>query len=1010
MLSCPLKQTNEIDWVQPLKDYIRTTYGDDPDRYQEECATLNRLRQDMRGAGKDSASGRDLLYRYYGQLELLDLRFPVDENHIKISFTWYDAFTQKPTSQYSLAFEKASILFNISAVLSCHAANQNRTDDSGLKNAFHSFQASAGMFSYINENFLHAPSTDLSRTTIKTLISITLAQAQEVFLEKQTADAKKPSMLAKLASQSAFLYTQAAETAQEYVGKGFFEKVWSIVVQAKASHMSSVASYHQAIADAESNSPGVAIARLRLAEKLSAAAVTWAKSFPSSVPANSNLTSEDGASLMELIKRHQAVVQEKLATLIKDNDFIYHQPVPNEAGLTVIPKLAFAKAIPVSELYQGQDIQRIIGPDIFQKLVPISVTESASLYDEEKAKLIRAETERVETANGEMAAGLDYLKLPGSLNILKGGMDQEVTVDEEFRRWCDEMADHKGFHKTLDDLQDSKATIVELLSQFTRQLDMEESVCEKMRSKYGADWTQQPSSRLTATLRGEVRSLRETINEAGASDAQLNATLNQYEADFDEMRSAGETDEADVLYQRAMAKAGSKQKVSRNGHGGAHSPSEGTLLDEVDDEGKLSVAEQISRVEELLKKLNLVKRERAQILKDLKEKVHEDDISNVLILNKKSLGNGQEQQLFQAELEKFRPYQNRIVKSNHTQASLMKELTRTYGDLLQDKRVRSEQSKYETITRQRNAVMARYKKIYTAFRDLASGVAQAQKFYGEMHDTVDNLRKNIDTFVNNRRSEGAQLLSQIESDKTSDASGQEDREREKLRQLMERLSTDPTSTTSPTKQQPPSQQYQQRPQPPVKTTSGTKSPSTLYNNATPAPLPSQSPAPYGQYAPNAMAGYYPAAPLAFQQGAATPLSSGYNPMAYPYQTPVSPPPNQAALAAYYHQQHPGTSSTPVPMPVSAYTGYPATGGHGTPHPHPPPPSHTPQFIPQGYIPPPPPPRPSEPQYPPSTGGAYPSGPGGYAQSRPYGSTQHHHKSSQSQTAANDPWAGLNAWK
>lgn len=88
MISCPLKQTTEIDWIQPLKDYVRSAYGDDPDRYHDECATLNRLRQDMRGAGKDSASGRDLLYRYYGQLELLDLRFPVDENHIKISFIW----------------------------------------------------------------------------------------------------------------------------------------------------------------------------------------------------------------------------------------------------------------------------------------------------------------------------------------------------------------------------------------------------------------------------------------------------------------------------------------------------------------------------------------------------------------------------------------------------------------------------------------------------------------------------------------------------------------------------------------------------------------------------------------------------------------------------------------------------------------------------------------------------------------------------------------------------------
>ncbi|CAI4210593.1 unnamed protein product [Parascedosporium putredinis] len=101
MISVPLKATNEIDWVAPLKNYIQNTYGDDPERYAEECVTLNRLRQDMRGAGKDSTTGRDMLYRYYGQLELLDLRFPIDEKHIKISFTWFDAFTHKATSQYS---------------------------------------------------------------------------------------------------------------------------------------------------------------------------------------------------------------------------------------------------------------------------------------------------------------------------------------------------------------------------------------------------------------------------------------------------------------------------------------------------------------------------------------------------------------------------------------------------------------------------------------------------------------------------------------------------------------------------------------------------------------------------------------------------------------------------------------------------------------------------------------------------------------------------------------------
>jgi programmed cell death 6-interacting protein len=634
MISCPLKQTNEIDWVHPLKQYIRTTYGDDPERYSEECSTLNRLRQDMRGAGADSASGRDLLYRYYGQLELLDLRFPVDENHIKISFTWsvglitfsvawltrglrFDAFTHKPTSQYSLAYEKASVIFNISAVLSCHAANQNRSEDSGLKTAYHSFQASAGMFTYINENFLHAPSTDLSRETVKTLISITLAQAQEVFLEKQVADGKKPGLLAKLASQAHFLYAQAQEGVQESFAKGVFDVSWTKVVAIKAAHMASLSEYYQALADADGNSHGTAIARLQLAEKSSKAAVSLAKSFPSSVAVSSNLTSETGSTLQSITKRQMEIIQEKLSAMTKDNDFIYHQTVPAEASLAAVPKFPAAKAIPVSELYQGQDIQRIIGPDIFQKIVPMSVTESASMYDEEKAKLVRSEAEKAETANGEMAASLDYLKLPGSLNILKGGMDHEMEADSDFRHWCAEIAGHEPFSNAFDLLQKEKTAVLESLSKSSKQLDMEESVCEKMRSKYAGEWTQQPSARLTSTLRGDIKSYRDTIDEASTSDAQLMATARQYESDFNEMRAAGDSDEADVLFQRAMIKAGAGKGRAKNDTGGA----EGTLLDEDYGEGGPSVADQIAKVEELLKKLNLVKRERMQVLKDLKEKV-----------------------------------------------------------------------------------------------------------------------------------------------------------------------------------------------------------------------------------------------------------------------------------------------------------------------------------------------------------------------------------------------------
>ncbi|KAH0207839.1 BRO1-domain-containing protein, partial [Aureobasidium melanogenum] len=925
MLSCPLKATNEIDWIAPLKQYIRNTYGDDPERYADECAALNRLRQDMRGAGKDSAAGRDLLYRYYGQLELLDLRFPVDENHIKISFTWFDAFTHKPTSQYSLAYEKASIIFNISAVLSCHAAHQDRNQETMLKVAYHSFQASAGMFTYINENFLHAPSTDLSRDTVKTLIAIMLAQGQEVFLEKQIADGKKVGLMAKLASQAAYLYTQALEGVQDNVAKAIFERVWLLLVQFKTHYMTSLAHYYQALADDDANSHGVAISRLEIAMTLAREAAKVANSFPSSIPVTSNLAGDTASILANMAKTHLAACDEKLQQFNKDNDFIYHQSTPPEANLPAIPKLPAAKPIPVSELYQGQDIHRIVGPDIFQKIVPMAVTESASMYDEEKAKLVRAESERVEIANDEMAASLDYLKLPNSLNILKGGLDQDMTVDSEFRKWCEDFVGHAPFAQDFEQLNSSKSSIHGILDQCQKSLDMEESVCEKMRNKYGAEWTQQPSSRLTSTLRSDIRNYRGAVEEASMSDVQLYSTFRQHESDMEEMRSAGETDEADVLYQRAMIKVGAARKT------GAKSPAaEGSLIDDIDDEDKASVSEQIAAVEDLLKKLTLIKREREKVLKDLKEKVHNDDISSVLILNKKAMS--QENQLFKTELEKFRPHQQRLLQAQHKQHSLMKELTRTYSDLLSDKRVRQEQNKYEAFSRQRSTVMSKYRR-----------------------QSVQERRR-------------------IESGKASSGAGGADREQQRLKEMMDRMSMNPTS----------SPHQQQQPQPPPRPLQLQQQHS--YNNYNPAASPPVTPG-YGMQptpSPYMHQQNYAQQPQNQQpqqsnyqqhQQSQQPQGYSYNPNSYGM--PTSPP-AAAAQNQYF---------SPPPNQNQGQSLYGQIGQQQQ------------NMLPHGYVPPPPPPGPPPHQQHQQQGyGQQPQQ--GYGQQQ-YG---------QQQQGQADPWAGLGAWK
>ncbi|ORX45827.1 BRO1-domain-containing protein, partial [Anaeromyces robustus] len=53
MLSVPLKVTDDVDFTVAFKKYILEHYQEDPDNYSNEIAILNRLRQDIRGVGKD---------------------------------------------------------------------------------------------------------------------------------------------------------------------------------------------------------------------------------------------------------------------------------------------------------------------------------------------------------------------------------------------------------------------------------------------------------------------------------------------------------------------------------------------------------------------------------------------------------------------------------------------------------------------------------------------------------------------------------------------------------------------------------------------------------------------------------------------------------------------------------------------------------------------------------------------------------------------------------------------
>ena len=146
-----------------------------------------------------------------------------------------------PVSQSSIAFEKANIIFNNGAVCSSIAALADKSEPEGLKMAYNYFQLcknsyressnhqihiAAGFFQFINDNFLHPPSLDLSRDSIKCLVDLMLTQAQETFIEKCLSENKSGLLVSKLAIHVGSSYNSIVEEMANPTLQNQFHPTW----------------------------------------------------------------------------------------------------------------------------------------------------------------------------------------------------------------------------------------------------------------------------------------------------------------------------------------------------------------------------------------------------------------------------------------------------------------------------------------------------------------------------------------------------------------------------------------------------------------------------------------------------------------------------------------------------------------------------------------------------------------------------------------------------------------
>lgn len=428
-----------------------------------------------------------------------------------------------------------------------------------------------------------------------------------------------------------------------------------------------------------------------------------------------NLPPDAGPCLLELTKAHLAICTEKKSEAQRENDLIYNAILSPFETLPQIDKTVVASPISIQDVYGTPDVQKVIGPDMFVRLIPLSVHESASVYSEEKAKLVRGEVEKADEAEAEIKSALDALGVKDGLirfrAIAEGEVGREVEIPVDVRRWREDisvMEQREPVEELMAQLARLKTNVQQELEGARRDLDMESRECEAMRVKYDHLWTQAPSATFTKALRADLKSHFSALEAAAASDGQVAVLWNSVREEIGLLQSP----ELEEVFRASTERAG---------------PGSENLLDldvaseTQDEDERARVSHLVHEIDDRLGRLNKIARERNEVLKDLKEKVQTDDVSHLLLLNRRNTG--AESSLFAGELEKFRPYQQRLTATVHHEQVTLQEITAMWRTL-KDLAGRGQGAKkWEERERRKKDTIKRFSHVRDGYMEARDGLA-----------------------------------------------------------------------------------------------------------------------------------------------------------------------------------------------------------------------------------------------------------------------------------------------
>uniref|UniRef100_A0A8C9EMF7 Programmed cell death 6-interacting protein n=1 Tax=Pavo cristatus TaxID=9049 RepID=A0A8C9EMF7_PAVCR len=467
-ISVQLKKASEVDLAKPLCKFIQQSYpsGDAQAEHCRAAEELSKLRKSALGRPLDKhESALETLLRYYDQLCSIEPKFPFSENQVCVTFTWKDAFDKGSLfggsvklALASLGYEKTCVLFNCGALASQIAAEQNLDNDEGLKAAAKHYQFASGAFQHIKDTVLSA----LNREPTVDISPDTVGTLSLIML----AQAQEVFFLkATRDKMKDGIIAKLANQAADYYGDAYKQ----------CQYKDTLPKYFY-----------------------------FQEVFP--VLAAKHCIMQANAEYHQSILAKQ---QKKFGEEIGRLQISIVQPVLKSCEDGCISYLHSTTSVIFTSFIV----------DLFEKMVPLQVQQSVSVYNQRKAdlvnRLIAQMREATNLANGVLAS----LNLPAAIEDVSGDTVPQSILNKS--KAVIEQGGVQTIDQLIKDLPELLQRNKEILDESLRLLDEEETTDNEVRTKFKERWQRTPSNDLYKPLRAEGANFHNILNKAVQADGQV---------------------------------------------------------------------------------------------------------------------------------------------------------------------------------------------------------------------------------------------------------------------------------------------------------------------------------------------------------------------------------------------------------------------------------------------------------------------------------------------------------